>query len=115
MVTIGQVFENSKISDFFADPFISKQAKMEAIEAVDGLSEITVNLFGAMAENNRLGLVGDVAEGTVISHTCTCSYESYMSHYILITEYKFTPELSRQPKALFLARSNPRFPSPPSR
>merc|ERR1711970_1471258 len=35
MVTIGQVFENSKI---------------------------TVNLFGAMAENNRLGLVGDVAE-----------------------------------------------------
>merc|ERR1712110_109044 len=62
MVTIGQVFENSKISDFFADPFISKSAKMEAIEAVDGLSDITVNLFGAMAENNRLGLVGDVAE-----------------------------------------------------
>merc|ERR1712179_760331 len=69
MVTIGQVFENSKISDFFADPFISKQAKMEAIEAVDGLSEITVNLFGAMAENNAR--IVKATQGSV-----PCSVES---------------------------------------
>merc|ERR1712179_409321 len=61
MVTIGQVFENSKISDFFADPFISKQAKMEAIEAVDGLSEITVNLFGAMAGLLKAGESADIS------------------------------------------------------
>merc|ERR1711990_1088718 len=36
--------------------------KMDAIQAVGGLSDITINLFAAMSENNRLSLVADVAE-----------------------------------------------------
>merc|ERR1711970_1280784 len=69
MVTIGQVFENSKIADFFADPFISKSAKMEAIEAVEGLSNITVNLFGDVAE--VYARIVKATEGSV-----PCSVES---------------------------------------
>ena len=63
MVTLAKVFENEKIADFFADPFVSASDKMDAIQAVGGLSDITINLFAAMSENNRLALVADVAEG----------------------------------------------------
>jgi len=62
MVTLAKVFENEKIADFFADPFVSASDKMDAIQAVGGLSDITINLFAAMSENNRLALVADVAE-----------------------------------------------------
>merc|ERR1712110_136391 len=49
MVTLAKVFENEKIADFFTDPFVSASDKMDAIQAVGGLS-VSVNpeLLGGM-------------------------------------------------------------------
>ena len=61
---LSAVFENQEITDYFANPFVASDDKMAALSDVAGaagLSETTVNLFGAMAENNRLNLVNDVA------------------------------------------------------
>merc|ERR1712062_784988 len=67
MVTLAKVFENEKIADFFADPFVSASDKMDAIQAVGGLSDITINLFAAMSENNRLALVAAAIAGLLKS------------------------------------------------
>merc|ERR1712193_374868 len=61
---LSSVFENGAIADYFADPFCSASDKLAALDEVAGaagLSETTVNLFGCLAENNRLNILNEVA------------------------------------------------------
>ena len=61
---LSSVFESGAIADYFADPFCSAADKLAALDEVAGaagLSETTVNLFGCLAENNRLNLLAEVA------------------------------------------------------
>ena len=58
---LSSVFENQSIADYFADPFVAAEDKLSALGDVEGLNETTVNLFGAMAENNRLNILNEVA------------------------------------------------------
>merc|ERR1712062_485752 len=61
MVTLAKVFENEKIAEFFADPFVSASDKMDAIKAVGGLSDITINLFAAMSGLLKSGESADIS------------------------------------------------------
>lgn len=62
---LSTVFEKDSIESYFSNPFVAKGDKLAALQAVAGeagLSETTLNLFGVMAENNRMNLVSEVAE-----------------------------------------------------
>merc|ERR1712137_596488 len=62
---LSTVFEKDTIESYFSNPFVAKGDKLAAIQSVAGeagLSETTLNLFGVMAENNRMNLVSEVAE-----------------------------------------------------
>ena len=59
---LSTVMENQAIADYFADPFVAAADKLAALGEVEGLNETTVNLFGALAENNRLNILNEVAE-----------------------------------------------------
>lgn len=61
LAMLSSVFENQSIADYFADPFVAAEDKLSALGDVEGLNETTVNLFGAMAENNRLNILNEVA------------------------------------------------------
>merc|ERR1712003_166401 len=62
---LSTVFEKESIESYFSNPFVDKSEKLAALESVAGsagLSDVTLNLFGVMAENNRMNLVSEVAE-----------------------------------------------------
>merc|ERR1712149_129830 len=62
---LSTVFEKDSIESYFSNPFVAKGDKLAALQSVAGeagLSETTLNLFGVMAENNRMNLVSEVAE-----------------------------------------------------
>merc|ERR1712242_667453 len=59
---LSTVMENQAIADYFADPFVAAADKLAALGEVEDLNETTVNLFGALAENNRLNILNEVAE-----------------------------------------------------
>merc|ERR1712242_162879 len=59
---LSTVMESQAIADYFADPFVAAADKLAALGEVEGLNETTVNLFGALAENNRLNILNEVAE-----------------------------------------------------
>merc|ERR1711917_51924 len=74
---LSTVFEKDSIESYFSNPFVAKGDKLAALQAVAGeagLSETTLNLFGVMAENNRMNLVSEVAEAD--AGTVPCSVES---------------------------------------
>merc|ERR1711915_982749 len=81
---LSTVFEKDTIESYFSNPFVAKGDKLAALESVAGdagLSEVTLNLFAVMAENNRMSLVSEVAEvyARIIqadSGTVPCSVES---------------------------------------
>ena len=81
---LSTVFEKDSIESYFSNPFVAKGDKLAALQAVAGeagLSETTLNLFGVMAENNRMNLVSEVAEvyARIIqadAGTVPCSVES---------------------------------------
>merc|ERR1712212_1108083 len=71
---LSTVFEKESIESYFSNPFVDKSEKLAALESVAGsagLSDVTLNLFGVMAENNRMNLVSEADAGTV-----PCSVES---------------------------------------
>merc|ERR550534_3615432 len=54
---------SSTIADYMTDPFIDSNAKLESLsEAAAGMAQTSLNLFGVLAENYRLGLIGEVSE-----------------------------------------------------
>jgi len=56
---------NEQFATFLSDPSISRSQKHGALEAIlkkGGFSDLSVNLFAAMAENNRLGETGQVID-----------------------------------------------------
>merc|ERR1712029_154142 len=56
---LSTVFEKDAIESYFSNPFVAKGDKLAALQSVAGeagLSETTLNLFGVMAENNRMNL-----------------------------------------------------------
>merc|ERR1712193_184620 len=62
---LSTVFEKDSIESYFSNPFVARGDKLAALQSVAGeagLSETTLNLFGVMAENNRMNLVSEVAE-----------------------------------------------------
>merc|ERR1712180_9442 len=62
---LSSVFEKDTIESYFSNPFVAKGDKLAALQSVAGeagLSDVTLNLFGVMAENNRMNLVSEVAE-----------------------------------------------------
>ena len=62
---LSTVFEKDSIESYFSNPFVAKGDKLAALQSVAGeagLSDVTLNLFGVMAENNRMSLVSEVAE-----------------------------------------------------
>merc|ERR1712156_319408 len=62
---LASVFEKDTIESYFSNPFVAKGDKLAALQSVAGeagLSDVTLNLFGVMAENNRMNLVSEVAE-----------------------------------------------------
>merc|ERR1711862_276802 len=81
---LSTVFEKDAIESYFSNPFVAKGDKLAALQSVAGeagLSETTLNLFGVMAENNRVNLVSEVAEvyARIIqadAGTVPCSVES---------------------------------------
>merc|ERR1711877_47341 len=57
--------ENDKISDFLASPFVEASKKLAIVNDVAAklkLSPLVVNLFDVLAENHRLGLVGEISD-----------------------------------------------------
>jgi len=82
---ISNVFNSKQvIRDYFQDPFVPRADKLAALSDIAGdagLDDTTVNLFGALAENNRMAILGDVAEvyARIIqadAGTVPCSIES---------------------------------------
>jgi F-type H+-transporting ATPase subunit O len=81
---LSTVFEKESIESYFSNPFVDKSEKLAALESVAGsagLSDVTLNLFGVMAENNRMNLVSEVAAvyARIIqadAGTVPCSVES---------------------------------------
>merc|ERR1712201_23283 len=56
---------SSTIDDYMTDPFIDSNAKLESLSevaAAAGMAQTSLNLFGVLAENYRLGLIGEVSE-----------------------------------------------------
>merc|ERR1712212_311079 len=56
---------SSTIADYMTDPFIDSNAKLESLSevaAAAGMAQTSLNLFGVLAENYRLGLIGEVSE-----------------------------------------------------
>jgi len=56
---------SSTISDYMTDPFIASSAKLDALSEVAetaGMAQTSLNLFAVLAENYRLGLIGEVSE-----------------------------------------------------
>merc|ERR1711931_394727 len=84
LAMLSTVFEKDSIESYFSNPFVAKGDKLAALQSVAGeagLSETTLNLFGVMAENNRMNLVSEVAEvyARIIqadAGTVPCSVES---------------------------------------
>ena len=84
MALLSTVFEKDSIESYFSNPFVAKGDKLAALQSVAGsagLSDVTLNLFGVMAENNRMNLVSEVAEvyARIIqadAGTVPCSVES---------------------------------------
>jgi F-type H+-transporting ATPase subunit O len=84
LAMLSTVFEKDTIESYFSNPFVTKGDKLAAIQSVAGeagLSDTTLNLFGVMAENNRMNLVSEVAEvyARIIqadAGTVPCSVES---------------------------------------
>ena len=84
MALLSTVFEKDSIESYFSNPFVAKGDKLAALQSVAGeagLSDVTLNLFGVMAENNRMSLVSEVAEvyARIIqadAGTVPCSVES---------------------------------------
>merc|ERR1711970_172722 len=59
---LSTVFEKDTIESYFSNPFVTKGDKLAALHSVAGdagLSDVTLNLFGVMAENN-MNLVSEV-------------------------------------------------------
>ena len=57
--------ENEKIADFLASPFVEASKKLAIVNDVAAklkLSPLVVNLFDVLAENHRLGLVGEISD-----------------------------------------------------
>merc|ERR1711935_273649 len=62
---MATVLENGSIAEYFGNPFtpaVTKLAALDEAAGAAGLSETTVNLFGCLADNNRLNLLAEVAE-----------------------------------------------------
>jgi len=65
LAAFSAAMKNSKIAEYLADPFVDSNKKLAMlgdITKAQKMSPIVNNLFGALAENHRLGLVGEVAE-----------------------------------------------------
>merc|ERR1719247_1565892 len=71
--TMGALLKTDPIlKDFLQNPLLKKELKKEAIDSVlekKGASELTVNLFGLLAENGKLANTGGVvaAFGTIMA------------------------------------------------
>jgi len=56
---------NKVISDYMCDPFTPAEKKIEMLNEVAkkaGMVETSVNFVGALAENHRMTLIGDITE-----------------------------------------------------
>ena len=65
MALLSTVFEKDSIESYFSNPFVAKGDKLAALQSVAGsagLSDVTLNHFDVMAENNRMNLVAEVAD-----------------------------------------------------
>lgn len=65
LAALNSVFENAKIGEYMRDPFVDRKMKLSIFtEAAKSqkMSNLTINLFSVLAENNRLNLVGEISE-----------------------------------------------------
>lgn len=64
LTNLAAALENEKVNDFMKDPFIESARKLNVLSDVaksQKMSPLTLNLFSVLAENNRLGLVGEIS------------------------------------------------------
>lgn len=65
LAAFSEAMKNSNVSEYMADPFIEGSKKMALLDKVTAekkMSPLVSNLFGLLAENHRLGLVGEIAD-----------------------------------------------------
>merc|ERR1712183_1243768 len=60
----GNLLKNRTVSDYMTDPFIKSADKLGVLNEAAGsdMIETSVNFFALLAENNRLGMLGEVGE-----------------------------------------------------